>query len=213
MPFKRQKLQFSPLAFSNGLRILTTEEIQVFLPDPEELKIKVNKKVHSIPLFKGFSQDKVGGNTGHYRNRWILNTGIALCGLDYCPLKDGSPKQYLAVGGSKNKHENLAMGQVQFEHFPGDPRMAQMIQIWELDGEKAPKMVLGLAHQYGCVFDLKWCPFDASTEGEGGQLGFLAVSFGDGSCRIFSIPNPQSIRDNSAACLGDEMIVGKFCFM
>ena len=197
--FKREK--HSITNHDSFIEILKNEELKVFLPEPEEIKIKIKKQVVSIPLFMGFSQDKVG-KKGSYRNRWILNTGLALGGLDYCPL-DGT-KQYLAVGGNKNKHENIIMGRVQFEDFPDDPRMAQMIQIWELDGDQTPKMVLGLAHRYGCVFDLKWCPCIATTEGAGGQLGFLAVSFGDGSCRVFSVPNPRLIE--SADC--DEMIIG-----
>lgn len=104
------------------------------------------------------------------------------------------------------------MGQPQFEDFPDDPRMAQMIQIWELRGRDPPKMVMGLAHRYGCVHDLKWHPCISTTNGDKkvlDRLGFLAASFGDGSCRVLSVPNPESVKRNFPELSTDQVLVGK----
>ena len=99
----------------------------------------------------------------NYRNRWILNTGISIWGLEYCPLSTKSSTQYLAIGGYKNKHANHVLGKPQFETFADDPQMAQMIQIWETSDRNPPKIVLGILHKYGCVYDLKWCPLASSN--------------------------------------------------
>jgi WD40 repeat protein len=61
-----------------------------------------------------------------------------------------------------------------------------------------PYFALGIAHNSGCVWDLKWCP-------KGGYLinnlnliriGILAVAFGDGNFKIYSIPKPEQLYNN-----------------
>lgn len=64
-------------------------------------------------------------------------------------------------------------------------------------------MVLGILHDGGCVWDLKWHPSrgdtssppsmlenQAATEEFGIRLGILAVSLGDGSVQILAVPHP-----------------------
>ena len=180
------------------------------------MNIKIKKSTHIIKHLQAFHQDQEmkKGPKQYYRNRLILNTGISVSGLDYCPLPPDSPVQYLAVGGYRT-HENHVLGQPQFEDFPEDPRMAQMIQIWEINGGSPPKMVMGIAHRYGSVYDLKWYPFVASKIGDKNvvdRLGFLAASFGDGSCRVFSVPNPHSIKTHFPEYSNDKILVGMEIF-
>lgn len=58
-------------------------------------------------------------------------------------------------------------------------------------------MALGIAHDYGCVWDAKWCPkgcyIESKNESEVDRLGVLAVSFGDGYIRLYSVPVPEKL--------------------
>lgn len=73
-----------------------------------------------------------------------------------------------------------------------------------------PAMVMGIAHESACVWDLKWCPSRTSTwdlpqytplsiseaDAQGEELprlGLLAAAFADGSVKIFSVPHPASL--------------------
>lgn len=49
----------------------------------------------------------------------------------------------------------------------------------------AVEFSLGVAHMYGVIRDMKWCPSVCSAkEGEGNRLGVLAVACSDGAVRI-----------------------------
>ena len=63
---------------------------------------------------------------------------------------------------------------------------------------------MGLAHNFGSVWDLKWCPSGCwedpsghgSSEGQSSELrgdarlGLLAMACSDGTVRVMSIPHP-----------------------
>jgi len=67
-------------------------------------------------------------------------------------------------------------------------------------------MVLGILHEGGCVWDLKWCPSQGDTqlppaeeittlnEGYYPRLGLLAAALGDGSVAVLAIPHPAALR-------------------
>lgn len=82
-----------------------------------------------------------------------------------------------------------------------------LIQIWDLgtlhfkrgpgeeegeEGPHGPRLALCLAHDYGFVTDLAWCPSGCWQEQQG-RLGLLALACGDGYARILSIPFPDAL--------------------
>lgn len=47
------------------------------------------------------------------------------------------------------------------------------------------ELSLGVAHRYGVIRDMKWCPSVCSTrENESDRLGVLAVACSDGAVRV-----------------------------
>ncbi|XP_076349748.1 general transcription factor 3C polypeptide 2-like [Tachypleus tridentatus] len=88
-----------------------------------------------------------------------------------------------------------------------------MIQIWDagiLDlnkSERPPQLSLVIAHNFGAVWKLLWCPSGCWEPEYGNQctkkdmddkevlprLGLMAVACGDGYVRILSIPHPTSL--------------------
>ncbi|KAI8855036.1 WD40-repeat-containing domain protein [Chytridium lagenaria] len=117
-------------------------------------------------------------------------------------------RQYLAIGGYKNRlTERHIMGMRQ----QGDElSMRNCIQIWSFTANSktsdngpltSPKLEVVILHNFGCVYDLKWSPEAESHPEKGSQatgtfsrIGLLAATFGDGSVRVFNIPNPGEVR-------------------
>lgn len=71
-----------------------------------------------------------------------------------------------------------------------------LIQLWRVgtlsnkptspnEQEHPPdaQIALALAHEYGVIRDLKWCP-SICCEADGDRLGVLAVACSDGALRI-----------------------------
>ncbi|KAF8945084.1 hypothetical protein BGZ47_003269 [Haplosporangium gracile] len=144
---------------------------------------------------------------------YILNAGFSVWALDWCPLPSHvkSPKgniDYVAIGGFPDTAENC-IARDQLYPLGKQDSHPNMIQIWsmncntndqgELQGNPETYLSLCILHSYGAVLDLKWCPtgglMDAgSSSGDLTRLGILAAVFSDGSIRIFSVPEPKSLR-------------------
>lgn len=94
----------------------------------------------------------------------MINTGGSIWGLDFAPkpsINDPDPSiQYLAISGYRGSvEENVSINVIQSS---GSYRNA--IQIWKLKlSVKQPSesavLDLCLLHDYGVVYDLKWCPY------------------------------------------------------
>lgn len=65
---------------------------------------------------------------------------------------------------------------------PETSSMHGCIQIWKKGNPTT--LYATISHDFGCVYDLKWCPFGYGQ----GRLGLIAGTFGDGSVRILNIP-------------------------
>jgi hypothetical protein len=203
----------------NGYTLLKKEEFPPYLPKSHILSIQFvgdrtlpksddkNEGRVSLPIFEAATptgQPDVGKDA---RKRWILQTGGAVWGLDFAPLSSTSLSQLssiLAVGGLKDTlNEHHVVGRRMEPYFERDPRMASSIQIWSVpsldsitstsskSGPTKPHVSLLLCHDFGVVYDLKWNPFDLIGEDDQERLGYLAATFGDGSCRVFDVPNPD----------------------
>ncbi|CAH2238110.1 jg18491 [Pararge aegeria aegeria] len=85
-----------------------------------------------------------------------------------------------------------------------------LVQIWDFGdlSSMKPKFALGIAHNYGTIWAIDWCPSGArdvlsssasEDESESGsdtflRLGLLAVACSNGSAYIFSVPYPSSVK-------------------
>ncbi|KAH7315614.1 hypothetical protein KP509_21G057500 [Ceratopteris richardii] len=67
--------------------------------------------------------------------------------------------------------------------------LASHVEISDL-----PKMVLGLAHDGGVVWDAKWQPISTTSIRRAGHLGNLAAVYGDGSIEVYDVPMPSMVR-------------------
>ncbi|KAG0297838.1 hypothetical protein BGZ98_000415, partial [Dissophora globulifera] len=145
---------------------------------------------------------------------YILNTGFSVWAMDWCPLASDTTTDvvhdvdYVAIGGLPETAE-ICMTQDQIYPLGKQDAHANMIQLWsmncrtnregELQGEPKAHLDMCILHHYGAVLDMKWCPtgcfMEAGSEaGDISRLGILAAAFTDGTIRIFSVPDPRSLR-------------------
>ncbi|CAG8493738.1 15968_t:CDS:10 [Funneliformis mosseae] len=153
-----------------------------------------------IPQFETYPiHEKLPKKLGH-----ILNVGGSVWAMDWCPNVSSEREQYLAIGGYKSTiDEHHTIGQRQRDNLNNS------IQIWKIDCgldisvAESPHLEMVLCHDFGCAFDLQWCPYGAYDKLEDAidqqnifipKLGIIAISFGNGSIGIFAIPKPKNIR-------------------
>ncbi|KAI8427676.1 hypothetical protein MSG28_002140 [Choristoneura fumiferana] len=80
-----------------------------------------------------------------------------------------------------------------------------LIQIWDFGTrDELPQIVYGIAHDFGTVWSMDWCPSGARdvlpedlTDGRPFRLGLLAVACSNGSAYIFSVPHPSTVIENN----------------
>ncbi|KAJ3018284.1 UNVERIFIED_CONTAM: General transcription factor 3C polypeptide 2 [Siphonaria sp. JEL0065] len=146
------------------------------------------------------------------RDAFVLNVGGSVWGLDWA-ASDDPEHQYLAVGGYTTTTErNHLLGVKQVKQSASDDSLKGCVQIWRVDTTGAVKPTLDLCFlvECGVVFGLEWCAescylenvnafeekkkSNSIGEGDVARLGLLAVSFGDGSCRVINVPHPNSLK-------------------
>lgn len=98
--------------------------------------------------------------------------------------------QYLALSTFHEEHRKRSASEAAFAS-------EYLIQIWNcgklrnlVPAETAPKLVIGIAHGYGRIWSLVWCP-SGCYEYE--RLGLLAAACSDGTVRLFSVPNATTL--------------------
>lgn len=117
--------------------------------------------------------------------------------------------QYLAISGYRGSvEEHIGMNEIQ---PTGSYKNA--IQIWKLKlstkSQQDPLLDVCLLHDFGVVFNLKWCPYGVYEEetsttepaflGILPKLGILSFSCGDGTVRTVIVPHPNAIRKHFAS--------------
>ena len=121
--------------------------------------------------------------------------GGAIQSAVWCPMpmpmvdvKVEERDQYLAVSVFKDEDMYRSPSQCPFES-------KYAVQIWNcgklrnsIAAHTAPSLELLLAHSFGRVWSLAWCPSGCYDES---RLGVLAAACSDGSVRVFSVPHPH----------------------
>lgn len=131
-----------------------------------------------------------------------MNTGISIWGLDFVPklasVESDSKTQYLAITGYRGStEEHIGIGEIQ-----PTGTYKNSIQIWKLrlspHEQVDPILDICLLHDYGVIFDLKWCPYGTYEEQDTtdglAKLGILAFTCGDGTLRMVVVPHPDAVR-------------------
>ncbi|XP_068243490.1 uncharacterized protein [Palaemon carinicauda] len=134
---------------------------------------------------------------------YVLFTGGPTSASAWCPLplKDTFKEmsQYLALSATSFPDKRYSL--VQSYSHEG------VIQIWQcpfnMENESSvPQFQLGIAHNYGSIWALAWCPsgiYNLSqsdkldSESDLQKIGLLAAACSDGTVRVFVVPNPAQL--------------------
>lgn len=134
--------------------------------------------------------------------------GGAVWASAWCPMAPGPGGHHKPAAQSPMRRQWVALAccpDPDLEHpLTETSSEPGLIQIWDLgtlnlkrgpgereeEGGCPPRLALCLAHDFGFVTDLAWCPSGCCQEG---RLGLLAVACGDGYARILSIPFPDAL--------------------
>lgn len=189
-----QDLLFKDMMMTHEFPLVPFDEHEKYLPETKKsihfsrllMKEKIIDKTEeklawsTMELFEGRLEDNIS----------TFFTGGPIWAMAWCPLpleslvKENDQDQFLAVAvyssmdQSTPIHPNVS--------FPG------LIQIWNigplyhLKSKRAPKLAFALAHEFGLVHALVWCPSGAFQPPD--RLGLLAAACSDGFIYIFSIP-------------------------
>ncbi|XP_022103592.1 uncharacterized protein LOC110986205 isoform X2 [Acanthaster planci] len=91
------------------------------------------------------------------------------------------------------------------------------VQLWSFSGLQEPQsqpkcqLVCCMAHEYGCIWDLKWCPSGCWQAGSAdpsalSRLGMLALACSDGSVRLVNIPTADCVEKLTDARLSPTVL-------
>ncbi|XP_069990195.1 uncharacterized protein [Penaeus vannamei] len=192
------------------LEYFTTKDKWIILD--EEQYLKFLPSIKQSPRFKVKQAGKANTMTGEWTNiqqftgQSVGGTDVIFCGgpvisSAWCPLPQnvslGMSPQYLALSTLKSPEKEYPILKSTLHEG--------LIQIWECTSEgkesgKHLKFVFGIAHEFGNVWSLAWCPSGAYEYLEGElassqlkRLGLLAAAFSDGFIRIYVIPHPDDL--------------------
>ncbi|XP_047476446.1 uncharacterized protein LOC125030435 isoform X2 [Penaeus chinensis] len=192
------------------LEYFTTKDKWIMLD--EEQYLKFLPSVKQSPRFKVKQAGKTNNITGDWTNiqqftgQSVGGTDVIFCGGPvisscWCPQPQnvslGMSPQYLALSTLKSPEKEYPILKSTLHEG--------LIQIWECTSEgkesgKHLKFVFGIAHEFGNVWSLAWCPSGAYEHLEGDlassqlkRLGLLAAAFSDGFIRIYVIPHPSDL--------------------
>ncbi|XP_025193705.1 uncharacterized protein LOC112593511 [Melanaphis sacchari] len=165
--------------FKSDALLLTNDEALKYIPSIQQsCKILNSNDEHiCVDLFKS-----VYVNGMH----WLF-TGGPNWAMSWCPLPKEVQTQYLAI--SCHPKPDLEHKEMDVYKYPS------LVQLWKFDSLNnvinkstsfTPHMSYGIAHEYGAVWDMAWCPSGAYEPPQ--KIGLLALSTSCGDCPVFAMP-------------------------
>ncbi|KAM4902839.1 general transcription factor 3C polypeptide 2 isoform 2-T2 [Sylvia borin] len=121
--------------------------------------------------------------------------------MEWCPTPEASAApQYVAVSCHRSMEETHSVS--------GLHSGPALLQLWGLGvlqtGQGSPskaRLAYAIAADYGCVWDMKFCPSGAwepptaaRTHPQMSRLGLLAAAFSDGRVVVYALPHPGALQ-------------------
>ncbi|XP_078069099.1 general transcription factor 3C polypeptide 2 isoform X2 [Mustelus asterias] len=181
-----------------------------FLSQSESLKYLPNEA--NSPIFKikreGLRENPIIQRLRRFqslpahKDRWDVNffVGGPVWCLEWCPTPEGSAAcQYAAIYCNKGMDDRHKLMD---QH--AESTLLQIWQVGDLQQEQCPQLnaalAYGIATDYGCIWDMKWCPSGAwelpettRKNPQMARLGILAAAFSSGKVVVYSLPHPESL--------------------
>ncbi|XP_015471382.1 general transcription factor 3C polypeptide 2 isoform X1 [Parus major] len=120
--------------------------------------------------------------------------------MEWCPTPEGSAApQYVAVSCHRSMEETHSVSGLH-----SGPALLQLWGLGMLQTEQGSpnkaRLAYAIAADYGCVWDMKFCPSGAwepptaaRTHPQMSRLGLLAAAFSDGRVVVYALPHPGAL--------------------
>ncbi|XP_031959963.1 general transcription factor 3C polypeptide 2 isoform X2 [Corvus kubaryi] len=120
--------------------------------------------------------------------------------MEWCPTPEGSAApQYVAVSCHRSMEETHSVSGLH-----SGPALLQLWGLGVLQTEPGSpnkaRLAYAIAADYGCVWDMKFCPSGAweppttaRTHPQMSRLGLLAAAFSDGRVVVYALPHPGAL--------------------
>ncbi|XP_072413850.1 general transcription factor 3C polypeptide 2 isoform X2 [Chiloscyllium punctatum] len=211
---KHREEHHSPWVFPHWIPLMQDWS---FLSQSESLRYLPNEGIS--PLFKvkreGLRENSVIQRLRRFqslpahKDRWDINffVGGPVWCMEWCPTPEGSAAcQYAAIYCNKRMDDRHKL----MEQY-AEPTLLQIWQLGDLQQEHCPQvnaaLAYGIATEYGCIWDMKWCPSGAWELPETtrkipqmARLGVLAAAFSSGKVVVYSLPHPESLNAYKMKC-------------
>ncbi|CAH2104804.1 unnamed protein product [Euphydryas editha] len=177
-------------------KIIPDEEISKYMPPLNE-SCKLLFSHADWKTINKFQAAKINGGYTVFVGSSIQSvswaTGASRSGHERNEVDEGE-RHFLAVSCHNDTDSPRLDSSQTYSH-------ANMLQIWDFGDftTPLPKFVLGIAHEYGTVWSIDWCPSgsrDLENSKTIQRLGLLSAACSNGSAYIFSIPYPATITDS-----------------
>ncbi|XP_060707774.1 general transcription factor 3C polypeptide 2 isoform X2 [Hemiscyllium ocellatum] len=211
---KHREEHHSPWVFPHWIPLMQDWS---FLSQSESLRYLPNEGIS--PLFKvrreGLRENSVIQRLRRFqslpahKDRWDINffVGGPVWCMEWCPTPEGSAAcQYAAIYCNKRMDDRHKL----MEQY-AEPTLLQIWQLGDLQQEHCPQvnaaLAYGIATEYGCIWDMKWCPSGAWELPETtrkipqmARLGVLAAAFSSGKVVVYSLPHPECLNMYKTKC-------------
>ncbi|OWK51190.1 General transcription factor 3C polypeptide 2 [Lonchura striata] len=120
--------------------------------------------------------------------------------MEWCPTPEGSAApQYVAVSCHRSMEETHSVSGLH-----SGPALLQLWHLGTLQMEQGSpnkaRLAYAIAADYGCVWDMKFCPSGAwepptaaRMYPQMSRLGLLATAFSDGRVVVYALPHPEAL--------------------
>ncbi|XP_064267444.1 general transcription factor 3C polypeptide 2 isoform X2 [Passer domesticus] len=120
--------------------------------------------------------------------------------MAWCPTPEGSAApQYVAVSCHRSMEETHSVSGLH-----SGPALLQLWDLGTLQTEQGSpskaRLAYAIAADYGCVWDMKFCPSGAwepptaaRMHPQMSRLGLLAAAFSDGRVVVYALPHPEAL--------------------
>ncbi|XP_044743230.1 uncharacterized protein LOC123305544 isoform X2 [Chrysoperla carnea] len=194
-----RELHYSNLLFTEYLKTkwlpVDKYQIEKYLPEVKKSihtsQILMRQQIPDIRTYEHRWKEYNLFETDVTSNIATIFCGGPVCSMAWVPMLSSLDKeQYLAVFCKPNMKDSFKLGY----SYTG----AGLIQIWNFGVlinkstcETTPKLALGIAHDYGIIWHMEWCPSGCYQENE--RLGLLALATSTGFVYIISVPFPNQL--------------------
>lgn len=169
--------------------VLSEVEVAGYLP-PMETSIPFSSKLNTEAAEASAPKCLKRFTASKEKRSLTLFAGGPIWAADWLPTSSASEGNYLALSADLNTEQE--------QNISSKSAARGLIQIWKFSEDfSEAECCLCIAHDYGKVWCLRWCPSGNASEAPTSEhlprLGLLSAACSDGAIHLLSVCRPESL--------------------